>query len=93
VSVKAVPAAASWLIICFLEPPKASNRFRAAAQATRRASRRGFRGISSVAALPAVFHDPETPSVTPACKRAETLPEALRARGWKPQSEAAPRSR
>jgi len=31
VLVKAVSVAASWLIVCFLEPPKASSRFRAAA--------------------------------------------------------------
>lgn len=48
-------------------------------EATCPARRRGFRGISSVAALPAVFHDRETPPVMPACNPTETLPGALRA--------------
>jgi len=93
VSVKAVSAAVSWLNLLFGAAQGFRALSRGGGEATCRASRRGFRGISSVAALPAVFHDHETPPVTPACNPTETPREALRARTLQPQSEAAPKSR
>lgn len=78
---------------CFSEPPRLPGAFTRRRGATRHASRRGFRGISSVATLPAVFHDRETPSVMPACNPTETPREALRARALQPKNEAAPKSR
>ena len=61
---------------CPSEPPSASRAGQAVKGAICRASRRGFRGISSPGKsrpVP-VFHDPETPSVTPACNRLNAQP-------------------
>lgn len=76
VALEAVFVAVHLFCDCPSEPPSASRAGQAVKSANSRASRRGFRGISSPGKkrpVP-VFHDPETPPVTPACNRLNAQP-------------------